>query len=156
MYDKELLRKLAGLKEFKTIDKNGKLFTSSNDVYNKISNAIAESGSRMTVKHIYTTLTENRNGVFDFVIETFLTNATEIRNTKHMSNISEENSLNSLTSENSLIDNEFTVVISAQKWYEIQLDKKDKNTSLTLKINVWTDVIADAIYEQKNYLRFII
>jgi len=63
MYDKKLLAELLARTEYKTVDDNGKILPPSNAIYNNMSLAMLQSGSRMTAKHVYTTLKNNRKSI---------------------------------------------------------------------------------------------
>jgi len=73
MYDIENLRALLISEEYRTINETGQCFPPSHDVYKRIS--IAMDGNPSS-KHVYTIVKNNRNGLYEAIV-----NAFKIKNT---------------------------------------------------------------------------
>lgn len=144
MYDKKLLAELLAREEYKTVDNDGKILIPSNAIFNTISRAMSEAGSHMTAKHIYTTLKQNRNGVYDHVLRAFNINHDAINKSKDSTlEMSEYRDTNTQT---------FCLVISIKDWKTIKPRKKmyGDRKYLTLKAGKWSYIFAEEIWKQTN------
>ncbi|KAF5270737.1 hypothetical protein FQA39_LY01475 [Lamprigera yunnana] len=72
MYNSEKLRRLLGMEEFKVIDNDGKLLGPSHTVFKNISAEMEKINSKMTAKHVYTSIQKNRHGFLSNVQSTFM------------------------------------------------------------------------------------
>ncbi|CAH0719905.1 unnamed protein product, partial [Brenthis ino] len=70
-YDKIALRQILSDAACRAIDDNGRLLPPSHAVYKTISNMMADKGSAITPKHIYTIINNNRAGFRDLIMEVF-------------------------------------------------------------------------------------
>lgn len=146
MYDKAELKRLLSIDQYKVIDDAGKVLPPSHPVYTSISKAMADAGSVMSGKHVYTTIRNNRNDFYFFVKKTFLGDAEG-----HGGSDNHHSDSGSIDIPFSLPNNKetrkFSLVISYEKWTDIKPQKQD-GKPLTLQKNKWTNVFADKIYEQ--------
>lgn len=150
MYDKKLLAELLVRTEYKIVDDNGKILPPSNAyniIYNNISLAMLQSGSRMTAKHVYTMLKNNRNGLYDHVLRMFKINHDEI-------NVRSKESVLEISNCANINKQTFNLVILAKNWSEIKPSKKmySKREYVILKSGQWSHIFAEEIWKQTKII----
>lgn len=167
MYDKDKLHDIITNDEYRTIDDDGKIFPPSHDVHRMISQTLINSGSRITPKHIYTILKNDRNGMYSAVLKAFGIEKKAVYNDSKDSalNVCVSDLNNTSTSEQ--LKN-FKLIISEENWAQIKPTRqtygRDKRKYMSLKPGKWTHVFADKIWQQTklpcalhlNTLRFIL
>ncbi|KOB58219.1 Uncharacterized protein OBRU01_25416 [Operophtera brumata] len=70
-YDKDALREILSDADYRTIDDGGSLLLPSNEIFHIISEKMAEKGSLITPKHVYTIINKNRAGIEDMIVKVF-------------------------------------------------------------------------------------
>ncbi|KOB64605.1 Uncharacterized protein OBRU01_23985 [Operophtera brumata] len=70
-YDKDALREILSDADYRTIDDGGSLLPPSNEIFQIISEKMAEKGSLITPMHVYTIIHKNRAGFRDMILKVF-------------------------------------------------------------------------------------
>lgn len=147
MYDKEKLCDIITNDEYRTIDDKGNVFPPSHGVYHMISQTLENSGSYITPKHVYTIVKNNRNGIYNIVLQAFNVDK------KTTCNDSKNSTFNVTDTSNTsarLIN--FELIISEEKWAQIKPTRqtygRDKRKYMSLQPGKWTHIFADKIWQQ--------
>lgn len=153
MYDKSILLEILLQDECRTLNDDGKPYPSSALVYTLCANKMRERGFNIIPKHIYVIVNENRNGYKDklqhhFGIISHETDINEVNKTFY----SENNTTITNTSISSVIlDKNFNLVISAEKWQKIKPVRKIYNNRVYWVLQPgWTDIIAEILWQQQK------
>ncbi|KOB61895.1 Uncharacterized protein OBRU01_25170 [Operophtera brumata] len=124
-YDKVALREILSDADYRTIDDGGSLLPPSNEIFQIISEKMAEKGSLITPKHVYTIINNNRAGFRDMVLKVFNIQEQVVSICENDYDYSAENcaedSTDTLTSSTSIKVN---LVISQEKWQTIAPQEK--------------------------------
>lgn len=149
MYDKTKLLEILLNTDCRTIQNCGRPYPPSAEVYRMISKKMMEFNSRITPKHIYVLINENRNGFKDKILEAFnikINDADVFHNTSTCSIETIKNdSVNTFSKE-------FDLIISAEQWKIIMPVQKlyGRRYKYVLQ-NGWTDVIAERMWQQQKF-----
>ncbi|KOB71910.1 Uncharacterized protein OBRU01_12803 [Operophtera brumata] len=151
-YDKVALREILSDADYRTIDDGGSLLPPSNEIFQIISEKMAEKGSLITPKHVYTIINNNRAGFRDMILKVFDVQEQVVSICENDGDYSAENraedSTDTLTSSTSI---KFNLVISQEKWQTIAPQEKVYGKRIYWKLRPgWTDVVADALWMQHN------
>lgn len=129
MYDKDNFKIIITLNEYGSIDENGKLFVPSHNVYERISDSMKRNNLPMTSKHVYTTLSKNRHGFLDLILNIYFPDRFTIRENVEVKKLFES----SVDPTNRYSIHEFIILLSQEEWLEIKPDKKKKKSFSSLK-----------------------
>lgn len=108
MYDIEKLRTLLINEEYWTVDENGRCFPPSNEIYERISNAVDGNPS---TKHVYTIVKNNKNGLYETIV-----NAFEVKNMSLEENADNFDPNTSTTT----CKDQFDVFLTFEEWKHIK------------------------------------
>lgn len=134
----------------RTIDDNGKPYPPSELVYTNISQLMQERGCKITAKHVYVIVRENRNG-YRNLLEQHYNIDPDCQFDKQNNTSLSDNTLNASTSSTSLHSKEFQLILSAEKWLSISPVKKIYNDRAYWVLKTgWTDIIAEKLWQQQK------
>lgn len=141
MYDIEKLLNILTNPSYKTIDENGNVLPPSNKIYSLIETAM---NGNPKAKHVYTILKNNRNDVYNKLLDAFSI-------TLPIDETVIDESFNPNISTATVID-KFDMTISAAEWSLIKPEEivyGDGKKYVTLKSG-WTDLFAEKIWKKSR------
>lgn len=134
MYDLEKLQELLKTEEYKVVDDNGKVLPPSNKIYTRISEAM---GGNPTAKHVYTIAKNNRNGIYDMILNSFgLLNSSM----QYQDNFFNPNTLN--------VSEKFNLKFTKEDWMLIKPEASEDGQLNNIFQPGWTDIFAKNIWIQ--------
>ncbi|KOB65684.1 Uncharacterized protein OBRU01_22372 [Operophtera brumata] len=139
--DKVALREILSDADYRTIDDGGSLLPPSNEIFQIISEKMAEKGSLITPKHVYTIINNNRAGFRDMILKVF-----DIQ--EQVVSIC-ENDVPKIVRRTTSI--KVNLVISQEKWQTIAPQEKIYGKRIYWKLRPgWADVVAEALWMQNH------
>lgn len=139
MYNIDKLRVILTNVEYKTVNEDGQCFPPSNDVYKRIS--IAMNGNPSS-KHVYTIVKNNRNGLYNEVLNAFNIKNSSLEATGDCSFDPNEST--------TICKKKFELSLTYNQWKNIEpveITYDDGRNYIKFQ-QEWTDLFAESIWMQ--------
>jgi len=151
MYDKTILLEILLDDTCRTVDNNGKPYPPTAPVYVTVSQKMKERGSKITPKHVYVIVRENRNGYRDTLLKHLGIKSSEEEKLDSTCNSEGTNINTSNASSIALHSKTFNLIVSADKWLIMKPIKKIYINRVYWVLQPgWTDIIAEKIWQQQK------